>query len=404
MPRYAYQVRDGSGRSDAGMLMANDLDEASRLLRKDGKTIVTLNEDYGAAPAGHSDVPKYSNVKRDEVIFMAGQLAVMVDTGVPLSEALDAIAEQSTLGMKVVMTDVADAVRSGTSLSEAMDRHEKVFGKLFIAMMQASEASGTMGSMLERISQYLQQERDTIKRIKGAMTYPLCMLGFCVVVVVCLLVFVLPKFDKIYAGKGATLPLPTLILLNSSKAIVNNWPIILVVLALVITAGIYYFRSKAGQMFLDKVRINLPIVGPMFRKAYLARSLRTMATMVTTGVSILDGLNIAAKVAGNYYFAKIWLDLAERVKEGATMSDHLRTCPLVPRTVTQMLSSGEKTGKLGMVMNRVAGFCEDDLNIAVKTLTSMVEPIMIIFMGLLVGGIAISLLLPIFSISKVVAR
>ncbi len=404
MPRYAYQVREGSGRSNAGVLMANDLDEASRLLRKEGKTIVTLNEDRGGAANASTASRRHGGVKRDDVILMATQLAVMVETGVPLSESLDAIAEQSTDGMKAVMQDVAEAVRGGTEFSSALERHPKVFGKLFVAMMRASEASGTMGTMLQRVSDYLQQERDTIRKIKGAMTYPLCMLVFCMLVVVSVLVFILPRFDKIYADKGAALPLPTLVLLNLSKGIINHWPIILVALAGAVVGGIYYFRSRSGQILLDGLRINAPIIGPMFRKAYLARSLRTMSTMVTTGVSMLEGLGIAAQVAGNYYFARIWDDLAERVKEGCTLSDQLSTSKLVPRTVSQMISAGEKTGKLGTVMNRVAGFCEDDLNVAVKTVTSMIEPMMIIVMGLLVGGIAIALLLPVMSISKVAAH
>lgn len=384
--------------------MANDLDEASRLLRKEGKTIVTLNEDRGGAANASTASRRHGGVKRDDVILMATQLAVMVETGVPLSESLDAIAEQSTDGMKAVMQDVAEAVRGGTEFSSALERHPKVFGKLFVAMMRASEASGTMGTMLQRVSDYLQQERDTIRKIKGAMTYPLCMLVFCMLVVVSVLVFILPRFDKIYADKGAALPLPTLVLLNLSKGIINHWPIILVALAGAVVGGIYYFRSRSGQILLDGLRINAPIIGPMFRKAYLARSLRTMSTMVTTGVSMLEGLGIAAQVAGNYYFARIWDDLAERVKEGCTLSDQLSTSKLVPRTVSQMISAGEKTGKLGTVMNRVAGFCEDDLNVAVKTVTSMIEPMMIIVMGLLVGGIAIALLLPVMSISKVAAH
>jgi len=384
--------------------MANDLDEASRLLRKEGKTIVTLNEDRGSAADASTASRRHGGVKRDDVILMATQLAVMVETGVPLSESLDAIAEQSTDGMKAVMQDVAEAVRGGTEFSSALERHPKVFGKLFVAMMRASEASGTMGTMLQRVSDYLQQERDTIRKIKGAMTYPLCMLVFCMLVVVSVLVFILPRFDKIYADKGAALPLPTLVLLNLSKGIINHWPIILVALAGAVVGGIYYFRSRSGQILLDGMRINAPIIGPMFRKAYLARSLRTMSTMVTTGVSMLEGLGIAAQVAGNYYFARIWDDLAERVKEGCTLSDQLSTSKLVPRTVSQMISAGEKTGKLGTVMNRVAGFCEDDLNVAVKTVTSMIEPMMIIVMGLLVGGIAIALLLPVMSISKVAAH
>ncbi|RPI63148.1 MAG: type II secretion system F family protein [Planctomycetaceae bacterium] len=404
MTRFQYQVRDGSGRTDAGVLTAESIDDASRMLRKDGKIILGLREDHAKAAAAATAGPRKA-VKREDVIFLCTQLAVMVDTGVPLSEALDSIADQTLhTGMKAMVSDISDMVKSGTEFSVALEKYQKTFGRLFIAMMKASEASGTMGSMLQRVSEYLQQERETINRIKGAMTYPICMLSFCILVVVSLLVFVLPRFEKIYEGKGAALPLPTQILLSMSKGVVNYWPYILVCLAGVVVGAYYYFRSPAGRMMLDLARINLPIIGPMYRKAYLARSLRTMATMITTGVSMLEGLEISARVAGNYFYTKVWTDVADRVKEGSTLSEQLFQCKLIPRTVTQMISAGEKTGKLGTVMNRVASFCEEDLSIAVKTVTNMIEPIMIIVMGALVGGIAMALLLPIFSISKVVAH
>ena len=364
----------------------------------------------GAVSAG-SEAPaafgkaNVRGVKRDDIIFMSTQLAVMVDTGVPLAEALDSIAEQAASpGMKALVQDISEQVKGGVPLSEAMDRYPNVFGNLFVALMRASEASGQMGPMLQRASAYLQQERETRRKIKGAMIYPVCMLGFCALVVVALLAFVLPRFEKIYAGKGAALPGPTRFLLALSNGLVNNWALVLLFVAAAVTGVYFYVRSPSGRIMLDRIRIAAPILGGMYRKAYLARSLRTMATMVSTGVSMLDGLKISARVAGNHFYSQIWSDVAERVKEGSAMSEQLSHNPLVPSTVVQMIAAGEKTGKLGIVMNRVADFCEDEMNVAVKTVTSMIEPVMIIVMGLLVGGIAMALLLPVFSISKVMAH
>ena len=405
MQRFAYQARDGSGRADAGVLFANDLTEASRMLRNDGKSIVSLREEHIPHAQSVAAAGAVKAVRRDDIIFFSTQLAVMVDTGVPLSEALDSIASQTDhSGLKKMVGEISESVKGGVEFSAAIEKHQKVFGNLFIAMVKASEASGTMGSMLQRVSEYLQQERDTRKKIKGAMTYPACMLSFCALVVVALLVFVLPKFEKIYAGKGAALPGPTRFLLDLSNGLVNYWFIVVGVLGAIVTGAFYYFRSPAGQMTLDRIRIDMPVMGQMYRKAYLARSLRTMATMISSGVTMLEGLEISARVAGNYYFAKVWTDVAEAVKEGSSLTDQLAQCKLIPPTVTQMISAGEKTGKLSVVMNRVAGFCEDDLSISVKTLTTMIEPLMIIIMGLLVGGIAMALLLPVFSISKVMAH
>jgi len=402
MTRFIYEARDTGGQHIAGALTAASAAEASQSLRRDGKTVVSIHEEHAAIQMAQG---KRKRVKRDDVIFFTTQLAVMVDTGVPLDEALDAIARQTeNLTFQEMILELSDDVKGGVEFSASLQKHPKIFGNLFVALMRASEASGTMGQMLQRVSEYMEQERETRKQIKGAMTYPVCMLSFCVLVVVGLLVFILPRFEKIYSGKGAMLPLPTRILLGLSHGLVDYWPFI--VGGLVATAvGCYmYFRQPAGRALLDKARINAPLFGKMYRKAYLARSLRTMATMVTTGVGILEGLDITAQVAGNSEYARVWNGLAEKVKEGGTLSDNLFQCSLVPPTIAQMVDAGERTGKLGMVMNRVAAFCEDDLKVAVKAMTSMIEPIMIIVMGLLVGGIAMALLLPVFSLSKVVSH
>jgi type IV pilus assembly protein PilC len=262
-----------------------------------------------------------------------------------------------------------------------------------------------MGQMLQRASDYMVEEQDTRRRVKGAMVYPACMLTFCVLVVVALLVFILPRFEKIYTSKGAALPTPTRILMGMSNGLIEYWYLVVGGVVAAVVGGWYFFkRTQSGALLADRIRISLPLLGPMYRKVCIARSLRTMATMVSTGVSMLEGLSITAQAAGNRYYAAIWDDLAAGVKEGANLSDQLMECKLVPRTISQMIAAGEKTGKLSLVMNRVAGFCEEELKVAIKTLTSMIEPLMIIIMGLLVGGIAMALLLPIFSISKVVAH
>ncbi|MDY6914510.1 MAG: type II secretion system F family protein [Planctomycetota bacterium] len=405
MPRFIYQARNNTGQNDSGVLTAGSVGEASQILRKEGKTIVSLREETAADGVVQSTTTNRKRVKRDDVIYFATQLAVMVDTGVPLAEALDAIADQTDqIALRTIVQDIADQVKGGVEFSTAMEKYPKIFGELFVALMRASEASGTMGQMLQRVSSYLQQEQETRKRIKGAMTYPVCMLGFCVLVVVGMLVFILPRFEKIYSGKDSVLPLPTRFLMGLSGAMINYWPLVLGGAVAVVIGLNFFFRSRSGKLLADKIRISTPIIGPMYRKSYLSRSLRTMATMVSTGVGILDGLRITAEVAGNAFYASIWTELAERAKEGSTLSEQLFEEKLIPRTIAQMISAGEKTGQLGVVMNRVAGFCEDDLKIAVKTVTSMIEPIMIVIMGLIVGGIAMALLLPIFSISKVIAH
>lgn len=405
MPQFIYQVRESSGRMDCGTLTADTVDEASRILRTDGKTILSIREEQTDLTAYTRSQARKTRIKRDDIIFFTTQLAVMVDTGVPLSEALDSIVAQTAHpGLKVVVEDISEDIKGGVEFSAALQKYPKLFNSLFVALMRASEASGAMGQMLERLSDYMAAERDTRKAVKGAMVYPLCMLSFCFVVVIGLMIFVLPRFEKIYAGKGAALPLPTRILMGISAALIGYWPLFIAGAAGVIGGMWYYFRSDSGREMLDKVKLSIPGIGSMYRKASLARTLRTMATMVSSGVSMLDAIDITSCAAGNRQFERIWKDLAEGVKEGANLSDQLFLCPLIPGTVSQMISAGEKTGRLGPVMDRVAKFCENDLRIAIKSLTSLVEPVMIIVMGLLVGGIAMALLLPVFNLSKVMSH
>ena len=399
--QFIYEIREASGQCTSGVLTAASTADAMLQLRKTGRVILSLKEHVRA------DAPPVAlrRIKPDDILYFANQLAVMVDTGVPLTEALDAIAAQTDhTGLKAMLESIADRVKGGEEFSKVLEHYPKQFSKLFIAMMRASEASGTMGTMLRRVCDYMAQERETVKRVKGAMVYPVCMLVFCTIVVISLLVFVLPRFQTVYKSRGAILPAPTQFLLSVSDGLCTHWPTLL---GLVAVAGVsvgVMLRSPRGQAFMDGLRIRLPVIGPMYRKACISRSLRTMATMVSTGVSVLEGLKITASVAGNVHYEKIWRDLSERIKEGAGMADELFKCPLVPRTVSQMISAGERTGRLGDVMNRLADFCDEDLKIAVRTLTTMIEPTMIILMGLLIGGIALALLLPVFSISKVMAH
>jgi type IV pilus assembly protein PilC len=347
--------------------------------------------------------PARAKAKRDEVIFFTTQLAIMVETGVTLSEALDALADQTTEPVfKAVVSDLSSQVKGGVEFSAALEKYPRIFTRMFVALMKASEASGQMGTMLKRAADYMGQERETLKKIRGAMIYPICMMVFCTLVVIGLLIFILPRFEKIYSGKGAVLPLPTRFLLALSHGMTDYWFLLLPGVAALATGFYFFNRSEAGKRFMDTVRIRLPMVGVMYRKAYLARGLRTLGTMISTGVALLEGLEITSRIAGNRHFQAVWEAVAENAKQGGSITEELLKHKLVPGTITHMISAGERTGQLASVMNRVADFCEEDVKIAVKSVTSMIEPLMIIVMGIVIGGIAMALLLPVFSMSKLV--
>ncbi len=404
MPQYTYQVRDAGGGTSAGVVSAASATEASRTLRSEGNIILDLHERAASAGASRGGDASRKRAKRDHVIFFANQLAVMVDTGVSLPDALDGIAEQAESDtFRSVLEDLSDEVKSGVDFSTALAKYPRIFGRLFVAMVKASEASGTMGKMLQRISKHLEQQRQILKRVKGAIMYPAGMLGFCVLVVVCMMTFVLPRFERIYAGRKAALPVPTRVLLGISGALTNQWALILGALGIIVVGGYLFFRGPDGRILLDRMRIKAPVVGKIYQQACMARSLRTLSTMVSTGVSMLESMEITAEVSGNILYTRIWRDLGEKLREGASLSEEMTHHELVPACVCQMVGAGEKTGKLSAVLDRVAAFCEEDLDTTIRGATSLIEPAMIIIMGLVVGGIAMALLLPIFSLSKVVS-
>ncbi len=405
MGQYAYQVRDAGGSSSSGVLTAASAQEASRVLRNEGNVIIDLYEQRSSVLPSAVGRTSRKRARRDDVIFFASQLAVMVDTGVPLPDALDGIAEQTAAeGFRAVLQDVSEQVKSGTDFSAALAKYPRVFGRLFVAMVKASEASGTLGRMLQRISKYLEHQRQVRKRVKGALVYPAALLGFCLLVVIGMLTFVLPRFEQVYAGRQAVLPTPTRALLGLSHFLIDQYLLLLAGVAAAVLAGWLFFRSPGGQVALDRARLGMPVLGKIYHRACTARSLRTLSTLVATGVGVLESMEITAEVSGNVFFHRMWRRLRDRLREGAALSQEMAQEELVPRCICQMVSAGEQSGKLPQVLDRVAGFCEEDLESSVRTATSLIEPAMIIIMGFIVGGIAIALLLPVFRLSQVVAR
>jgi len=395
--RFIYQARDAAGNVKKDILDAKTAVEANEVLSQQGLTVMSIQAEGGPGGKG------LKKIRSDDAIYFANQLAVMVDTGVPLSEALHTISESTDhSGLQVMVADLSEQVQSGVEFSSALGKYKHVFGELFVSLVRASEASGTMGSMLQRAADYMSHSRDTRRQVKGAMIYPVCMLAFCVLVVVGLLIFILPRFESIYAGKDAILPVPTRALMGFSRFFVGNWIYIVVALAGLVGGAIAFLRNENGRRVFDQVLLQIPVLGPMYRKACLARSLRTMSTMVTTGVGMLEGLDITAHVAGNYVYRTLWMGLADCVREGGTVSEALFRSRDIPRTIAQMVDAGERTGQLGPVMDRVATYCEDEMKVAIKSMTSLIEPVLVIFMGIIIGGIAMALLLPIFKMSSMV--
>jgi type IV pilus assembly protein PilC len=411
MPQYRYKARTGQGELVTGLLQAASTFDAGGILRGEGKFPIMLDEVAASSPAKAGKTSDASSrggrggrIKHDHVISFAHQLAVMVDTGVPLSEALDCAAQQCDNDrFRAVLEDVAEKVQGGEPLSVALGNQSKVFPSVMISLVAASELSGTMGRMLDRVSSYLSQEAATARKIKGAMTYPCILMVMITLVTISLLVWVLPRFTEIFEGKGAALPLPTQMLIFASDQLIQYWYAYTGGTFAAVFAMVFAARTPRGRRVLDAIKLSSPVLGDLFCKLYLTRATRTMGTMVDAGVPILDMLATTRQVTRNVYFEDLWDDLSKRLERGGQLSDGLFESPLFPRSITQMIFAGEKSGRLGKTLNRIAEFTEEEFDQQIKSTTQLIEPALTAAMGIIIGFIAIALLLPIFSVSQVVS-
>ena len=409
MPRYAYEARDSAGLMSAGVVAADSEVEASRQVRSDGLFVVSLSEDVQSRPrrrAGTSSLAAMlgPRVKHEDVVWFANQLSVMVETGVLLSEALHSIAEQTrNVTFRKVVQDVAASVENGQDLSSSLARHPKLFDNLFVSMVKASEASGQLALMLNRVATHMTEQSQIRSKVKGALMYPCVMLSLAFVVTIFLMIFVLPKFAAIYADKKDALPAATLFLMDLSDSMINMWYVYVAGAAAMVTLIVLTLKTERGKDILDTIKFKVPLIGDVFRKSAIARSLRTLGTLLSAGVPVLDALGITKQVCGRGKYGQLWGDVADKVTTGSQISEHLSDHPLMPGTVSAMLVAGEKGGRLGPTMEKIAKFSEEELKTAITMMTSFIEPVMIGIMGLIVGGIAMALLLPIFSVSKVMS-
>jgi type IV pilus assembly protein PilC len=349
-------------------------------------------------------------VKQNELILFTTQLSVMLDSGVVLSDALDAIVAQAEYGtFKMIISDVAKKVKSGENFSKALSGYPKVFNTMFISMVRASEASGRMAEMLNVLSGYLNFESETRKRIKGALTYPFIMALMAVAATGTLMFFVLPRFMKIYESRGAALPKLTQILVSFSK-IMGNFQIMtgVLTLAVFISVGLYYWAGTlSGRRVIDFIKIRTPVIGTMFVDTVITRSMRIMATMINTGVNLLESIEVVQSSCQNYYFQRLWKVVDEKIRAGYQLSESIMISPghdLIAPGIIQMLRAGEKSGKLGEVCDKVSVFYEKKLEASIRNVMALIEPVMITIMGTIIGTIAIALLLPVFRISSVIAH
>lgn len=406
MVRFGYAARSSSGASLQGEIVAESEREAVTRLRSQGTFVVKL-QPLLVTDDRHDDrvLVFGGRVKQEEIIFFFSQLSIMVETGVSLPEAIHSILSQALPGrFQTVLREVVSRLQSGESFSTALAKHPKVFGDFYVNLLRAAEASGTMGPMLKRCADYLTARRELQKKIKSALSYPAVLLVAAVGVTAFLMTYVLPKFLTIYAGREATLPVPTAILIAVTNALVAYWMLVLGATVSGVGFLVWFFRAERPRPCAHWVQLRIPLLGGMLRKSYITSGLRTLGLLVDSGVSMLDAVGITGSLSPNHYFRRLWSDVATNLHRGEQLSAPLAESELIPRPVVQMIKAGEKSGKLGTVLVRLCDYLDEELRTTIKTITQLIEPIMIGVMGTLIGGIAIALLLPILSISKTISH
>ncbi|MCC7191496.1 MAG: type II secretion system F family protein [Phycisphaeraceae bacterium] len=406
MPNYRYQMRTPGGQTTVGMTTADNAMAAASALRAQGNQVLQLVP-VTAQRKTANDILKMLNQgsgpSQRDVLNFTSQLAVMVRAGISLRAAIEGIAEQTeNVKFKHILLQVKQDVESGKQFSEALQRHPKLFNPLYVNMVRASEMSGSFSQMLDRIAAYLAQQIETRAMVIGAMIYPGVIGTLAVAVTIFLLTFVLPKFAAVFAGKEAAMPWPTVFLMALSRFMVEWWWLVIMGMVAGVVTFIMFVRTEVGGIWFDRVKLNTPIFKRMFKALYISRSLHTMGELVNAGVPMLDTLAITGDISGNRLFRKLWRSVYASVKTGKKIAHPMQKNPLLPKSVVQMISAGEESGKLGEVLDEVSTFYSKQLREAIKTCTSMIEPVMIMFMGGVVGFIAMAIILPIFKLSTLV--
>lgn len=398
--QFEYLARDVTGKMQTGIVSAETSIEAARKLRQDGLFTLSMTESR-SAPRSAGPGLFARRISRSDIVYLSSQLAVMVDAGIPVASAIGGLAKQSeNPSMRLMLERIQMDVEGGADFSAALAKFPRYFDGVYVNLVKAGEVSGLLGALLERIATQMRSELEQRQKVRGALMYPGIMLTMCLGACIFLLTFVLPKISPMFVARGIELPAPTRIMMAASFVLTNYWWACLLAVAAAIAFCWHARKQWWGQMAYDWVVLRLPVLGPLISKAILARTTRTFAAMLNAGVPVLDAIHLCAAVSENVFYERAWKDLADKVTTGRQIHEVLESNPLFPKTLVQMIGSGEQTGKLGMVLGRVGNYYDSEVGIAIKSATSMLEPIMVAGMGVIVGSLALAMLLPIFKLSS----
>ncbi|MBW1740829.1 MAG: type II secretion system F family protein [Deltaproteobacteria bacterium] len=401
MPVYLWKGKDRKGTVQKGEIEAPDESAVRMQLRRMQITPTKIKKKPKDLFENVSFMqPK---VEQSDVVIFARQFSTMIDAGLPLIQGLEILySQQENKTFKSMLKEIKESVEGGSTLADALKKYPKVFDDLFVNMIAAGEVGGILDTILSRLSAYMEKAMKLKKQVKGAMTYPIIVLIIAVLVVGVILVFVIPVFEKMFADFGGVLPVPTQIVVNMSRFVKGNIHYMIGAVVVFVFAFKRFYATEKGRALVDDIMLKLPVFGPLLRKVAVARFTRTTSTMISSGVSILDALDIVAKTAGNKTVEAAVYHVRSGITEGRTMADPLGETGVFPSMVVQMVAVGESTGALDTMLEKIADFYDDEVDAAVENLTSMIEPFMMVFLGVTIGGLVVSMYLPIFKMAGMV--
>ena len=396
MATFTYTARTPQGELKTAQIDAANRDEVVAQLRRQRLNVVKIDE----AP---SQKKKLGSIKGRDIVIFTRQFSTMINAGLPLVQALDILAKQSeNPALKEVTKAVVFDVESGHTVADALRKHPKAFDDLYVNMVAAGEAGGILDTILMRLAVFKEKNHALVRKVKGAMIYPGVILSVAVIAIVVLLIFVIPTFANMFASVGLPLPLPTRIVIGASGALKSYWWAILGVIGISVYSLKNYYKTSNGQLAIDRLLLKAPVLGDVLRKSAVSRFTRTLGTLIGSGVSILDGLEITAKTAGNRVISDAIMESRSSIAGGETISAPLAKSQVFPPMVISMIAVGEQTGGLDEMLSKIADFYDEEVDAAVGGLLALMEPLMIVFLGVVVGGMVVAMYLPIFDMVNAV--
>ena len=394
MPVFTYKGKTLAGAQVAGELKVKDRAELERILRS--KKILVSQV---ATKPSQINLRIGTGIKKVHISRFTRQFATMIAAGLPMVQCLEILSQQmESVNLRKIVGQIKESVQAGTTLAEALSKHKKVFDDLFVNMVDAGEIGGALDVILMRLAGYREKADALTRKVKGAMIYPAVVMTVAIGVTFIMLTYIVPVFAKMFAGLGAELPAPTKLILSLSGFLRHYILMGVVLLILVVIAYKFYSRTDKGRLNVDKLKLRIPLIGDLIRKSSIARFSRTLGTLLSSGVPILQALEITARASGNRVIHDAIKRSVLSIAEGETITQPLKQCGVFPPMVTQMISVGEKTGGLDDMLSKIADFYDEEVDAAVAALTSIIEPVIIVFMGIVIGGIMISMYLPMFEI------